>query len=83
MTRGYRLRYRSTDGNKPDAYCENCGEAFYDTEKLYRYDGLLLCEECVRAEIARLPMDELADIMGFDVVLAANERSDDDWKIWG
>lgn len=47
----------------PDCICDGCLGEFYGDEELYRFDGRILCGDCLREEIAELTIRELAEIV--------------------
>lgn len=59
---------------KPDCICDGCKGEFYGDEDMYRFDGRILCGECLREEISMLPLRELANILDADRRTAAEIR---------
>ena len=60
----------------PDCICEECGNWFYGDEEMYRFDGRILCEDCLREEIKDLSIRELAELIDADR-FTAEERRDE------
>lgn len=42
---------RDKQQDQPAAYCHECGGEVYHGERLYRWEGSFICEDCFRAEI--------------------------------
>ena len=47
----------------PDCVCDECENWFYGDEEMYRFDGRILCGDCLREEITMLSIRELAEIV--------------------
>lgn len=47
----------------PDCVCDECENWFYGDEEMFRFDGRILCGDCLREEITELSIRELAEIV--------------------
>ena len=61
---------------EPDCICSACLGEFYGDEEVYRFDGRILCEDCLREEIKDLSIRELAELIDADRFTAEEIRDE-------
>ena len=61
---------------EPDCICDACLGEFYGDEEVYRFDGRILCGDCLREEIEDLSIRELAEIVDADRFTAEEIRDE-------
>ena len=61
---------------QPDCVCDGCLGEFYGDEELYRFDGRILCGDCLREEIEDLSIRELAELIDADRFTAEEIRDE-------
>ena len=61
---------------EPDCICFACLGEFYGDEEVYRFDGRILCGDCLREEIEDLSIRELAEIVDADRFTAEEIRDE-------
>ena len=60
----------------PDCICSACLGELYGDEEVYRFDGRILCGDCLREEIEDLSIRELAEIVDADRFTAEEIRDE-------
>ena len=58
----------------PDCICQECDGWFYGDDVMYISNGRRLCPDCFREEINDLPTEELAELIGAEVINAEDAR---------
>ena len=61
---------------EPDCICSVCLGELYGDEEVYRFDGRILCGDCLREEIEDLSIRELAEIVDADRFTAEEIRDE-------
>ena len=61
---------------EPDCICSACLGELYGDEEVYRFDGRILCGDCLREEIEELSIRELAEIVDADRFTAEEIRDE-------
>ena len=61
---------------EPDCICSACLGELYGDEEVYRFDGRILCGDCLREEIEDLPIRELAELIDADRFTAEEMRNE-------
>lgn len=61
---------------EPDCICSACLGELYGDEEVYRFDGRILCGDCLREEIKDLSIRELAEIVDADRFTAEEIRDE-------
>ena len=61
---------------EPDCICSACLGELYGDEEVYRFDGRILCGDCLREEIEDLSIRELAEIIDADRFTAEEIRDE-------
>ena len=61
---------------EPDCICAACLGELYGDEEVYRFDGRILCGDCLREEIEELSIRELAEIVDADRFTAEEIRDE-------
>ena len=61
---------------EPDCICSACLGELYGDEEVYRFDGRILCGDCLREEIEDLSIRELAEIVDADRFTAEEIRDE-------
>ena len=61
---------------EPDCICSACLGELYGDEEVYRFDGRILCSDCLREEIEDLSIRELAEIVDADRFTAEEIRDE-------
>ena len=61
---------------EPDCICSACLGELYGDEEVYRFDGRILCGDCLREEIEDLSIRELAAIVDADRFTAEEIRDE-------
>ena len=61
---------------EPDCICSACLGELYGDEEVYRFDGRILCGDCLREEIKDLSIRELAEIIDADRFTAEEMRNE-------
>ena len=61
---------------EPDCICSACLGELYGDEEVYRFDGRILCGDCLREEIEDLPIRELAELIDADRFTAEEIRDE-------
>ena len=61
---------------EPDCICAACLGELYGDEEVYRFDGRILCGDCLREEIEDLSIRELAEIVDADRFTAEEIRDE-------
>ena len=61
---------------EPDCICSACLGELYGDEEVYRFDGRILCGECLEDEIRKLSIRELAEIVDADRFTAEEIRDE-------
>lgn len=46
----------------------SCGHEVYDYEHMYVWEGKTLCPDCLTEAVAALPPDELAELLGCEIL---------------
>lgn len=60
----------------PDCICSACLGELYGDEEVYRFDGRILCGDCLREEIKDLSIRELAELIDADRFTAEEIRDE-------
>lgn len=58
----------------PDCICQECDGWFYGDDVMYISNGRRLCPDCFREEISDLSTEELAELIGAEVMNAEDAR---------
>ena len=61
---------------EPDCICSACLGELYGDEEVYRFDGRILCGDCLREEIKDLSVRELAELIDADIFTAEEIRDE-------
>ena len=61
---------------EPDCICSACLGELYGDEEVYRFDGRILCGDCLREEIEELSIREIAEIVDADRFTAEEIRDE-------
>ena len=61
---------------EPDCICSACLGELYGDEEVYRFDGRILCGDCLEDEIRKLSIRELAEIIDADRFTAEELRDE-------
>ena len=61
---------------EPDCICPACLGELYGDEEVYRFDGRILCGDCLREEIGDLSIRELAELIDADRFTAEEIRDE-------
>ena len=61
---------------EPDCICAACLGEIYGDEEVYRFDGRILCGDCLREEIKDLSIRELAELIDADRFTAEEIRDE-------
>ena len=61
---------------EPDCICSACLGELYGDEEVYRFDGRILCGDCLMEEITSLPIRELAELIDADRFTAEEIRDE-------
>lgn len=61
---------------EPDCICSACLGELYGDEEVYRFDGRILCGDCLREEIEDLSIRELAELIDADRFTAEEIRDE-------
>lgn len=61
---------------EPDCICFACLGELYGDEEVYRFDGRILCGDCLREEIKDLSIRELAELIDADRFTAEEIRDE-------
>ena len=61
---------------EPDCICSACLGELYGDEEVYRFDGRILCCDCLREEIKDLSIRELAELIDADRFTAEEIRDE-------
>ena len=61
---------------EPDCICAACLGELYGAEEVFRFDGRILCGDCLREEIEDLSIRELAELIDADRFTAEEIRDE-------
>ncbi len=61
---------------EPDCICSACLGELYGDEEVYRFDGRILCGDCLEDEIRKLSIRELAELIDADRFTAEEIRDE-------
>ena len=61
---------------EPDCICSACLGELYGDEEVYRFDGRILCGDCLEDEIRTLSIRELSELIDADRFTAEEIRDE-------